>query len=93
MDLIRLLHRAICKNDDPLNLNNQLLHRLTKTAMQCPGFTPLMKDDIAFLTNAHDEELKFYGQPELAHAWRHQYAISVKQGFPLDVVEVSFCRH
>lgn len=87
-ELLRLLKRSLDKGDDPINLNKQLFRRVTKAAMECPGFTPLMKDDVAWLTNMSDAEQRSHGQPRFANSWRHQYALSPKPGMPLDVVEV-----
>ncbi|KAJ2972762.1 hypothetical protein NQ176_g6970 [Zarea fungicola] len=86
-ELLRLLKRSLDKGDDPINLNKQLFRRVTKAAMECPGFTPLMKDDVAWLTNMSDAEQRSHGQPRFANSWRHQYALSPKPGMPLDVVE------
>ncbi|VUC20469.1 unnamed protein product [Clonostachys rosea] len=87
-ELIRLLSRSIYKNDNPLNLNKQLYRRVVSAAMNCHGFTPLMKDDIGWLANMSDrEQQQSYGQPASANGWRHQYAMSPKPGMPLDVVE------
>lgn len=87
-DLIRLLLRSLEKGDDPINLNRQLLRRVTKAAMECPGFTTLMKDDVAWLVGMVDGEQRVHGQPRFASSWRHQYALTPKPGMPLDVVEV-----
>jgi hypothetical protein len=57
--------------------------------MSCPGFTPLMKDDIAWTINMGEQEQRAYGQPRFANRWRHQYALAPKPGMPLDVVEVT----
>jgi hypothetical protein len=66
----------------------QLFRRLTTTAMSCPGFTPLMKDDLAWMVNMSDAEQRSYGQPPSAHGWRHQYALAPKAGVSFDVIEV-----
>jgi hypothetical protein len=87
-ELARLLYRSIQKQDDPVNLTHQLYRRLITTAMKCPGFTPLMKDDIACLGNLSDMEERRHNQPRFASCWRHQYSIAPKPGMPLDVLEV-----
>jgi hypothetical protein len=87
-ELIRLLSRSLQRGDDPINLSQQLFRRVTVAAMSCPGFTPLMKDDIAWTINMSDQEQRAYGQPRFANRWRHQYALAPKPGMPLDVVEV-----
>lgn len=87
-DLLRLLMKSLDKGDDPVNLNKQLLRRVAKAAMECPGFTPLMKDDVAWLIGMSDGEQMSHGQPRFANTWRHQYSLAPKPGMPLDVVEV-----
>ncbi|KAJ3492967.1 hypothetical protein NLG97_g5031 [Lecanicillium saksenae] len=86
-DLLRLLQKSLDKGDDPVNLNKQLLRRVAKAAMECPGFTTLMKDDIAWIMGMSDGEQRSYGQPRFASSWCHQYALVPKPGMPLDVVE------
>ncbi|KAG5940257.1 hypothetical protein E4U53_007623 [Claviceps sorghi] len=86
-ELMRLLARSIQKKDDLINLNNQLLYRLISAAMKCPGFTPLMKDDIALIAGLSETEQREFNQPRFASSWRHQYSISPKPGIPYDVLE------
>ncbi|OAQ60636.1 RNA recognition, RNP-1 [Pochonia chlamydosporia 170] len=86
-ELARLLSRSIHKQDDPVNLTTQLYRRLVTTAMKCPGFTPLMKDDIACLAGLSEMDERRYNQPRFANSWRHQYSIAPKPGMPLDVLE------
>lgn len=88
-ELLRLLDRAMKRGIDPVNLNVQLQRRLVNVAMNCPGFTVAMKDDIAFLMDMSDHRKSWYHLPREAHTWRHQYAIAPKANVPLDVVEVS----
>lgn len=89
-ELARLLSRSIQKQDDPVNLTRQLYRRLVAVAMKCPGFTPLMKDDIACLANLSDMDQHGYNQPRYASCWRHQYSIAPKSGIPHDVLEVCY---
>lgn len=86
-ELLRLLARSIQKQDDPVNLNNQLQRRLVNAAMKCPGFTPLMKDDIACIAGLSDVDERAFNQPRFASCWRHQYSISPKPGISFDVLE------
>ncbi|QUC21834.1 uncharacterized protein UV8b_06075 [Ustilaginoidea virens] len=86
-ELARLLTRSIQKQDDPINLTVQLRRRLLNTAMKCPGFTPLMKDDLAYMADLSEMEERQFNQPRFASCWRHQYGIAPKPGMPLDVVE------
>ncbi|KAI1474638.1 hypothetical protein F4774DRAFT_422173 [Daldinia eschscholtzii] len=68
-------------------LTKQLLNRLVKAAMLCPGFTVSQKDNIAYTVNLPERDLREYNQPLFAERWCHQYALGVKPGVPLDVVE------
>jgi hypothetical protein len=88
-ELLRLLAQSLRKEDDLINLNAQLHKRVVAAAMTCPGFTPMMKDDIAWMINVDNFEQRAYGQPRFANCWRHQYAVAPKPGIPLDVLEVS----
>lgn len=87
-ELLRILQRNVNRRCNE-NLTHGLLKRLTKVAMDCPGFTPLMKDDIAYISHMGEEDQMGYGQPPFANAWRHQYALGPKPGFPNDLLEVS----
>lgn len=87
--LIRQLTRNILLQEDAAHLTPFLLRRLVQAAMLCPGFTPCMKDGIAWLTNMQALDQEYYQLPRFADRWRHQYAIGPKPGFPQDVVEVS----
>ncbi|KHO00373.1 RNA recognition motif domain protein [Metarhizium album ARSEF 1941] len=86
-ELARLLSRSIQRQDDQVNLTDQLYRRLITAAMKCPGFTALMKDDIAYLANLSEMEERQYNQPRFANCWRHQYSLVPKPGMPLDVIE------
>ncbi|KAK7398620.1 hypothetical protein QQX98_012005 [Neonectria punicea] len=86
-ELIRLLRRAIEKNDDILNLNTQLYKRVISAAMMCKGFTTRMKDDIAWSVDMTDIAMRAWGQPRFAYSWLHQYAIVPKPGIQPDVLE------
>lgn len=88
-ELVRLLHRAVEKEDDIVNLSSQLFKRVIAAAMSCKGFTVVMKDDIAWMGGLKDAHTRFYGQPRLADSWTHQYALVPKAGIPLDVIEAS----
>ncbi|KAG9254121.1 uncharacterized protein F5Z01DRAFT_674437 [Emericellopsis atlantica] len=85
-ELLRLLTRSLQKGDDVVNLTVQLYRRLTKAAMSCPGFTPLMKDDIAWLANVTESDLPKYNLPPLPGTWRHQYALAAKVNAQPDVI-------
>ncbi|KAK7754587.1 hypothetical protein SLS62_003370 [Diatrype stigma] len=88
VDLLKLLQRAIADKKSENRLTPQLFNRLAKSAMLCPGFTPLMKDNIAVLANISEEETcRGYNQPRFANMWLHQYGLVVRPGAPLDVIE------
>lgn len=89
LTLIRQLTRSILFQEDAAHLTPFLLRRLVQAAMLCPGFTPCMKDGIAWITNMQALDQEYYQLPRFADRWRHQYAIGPKPGFPLDIVEVS----
>lgn len=69
-------------------LNEKLLKRLVRAAMGCPGFSPLMKDDIAFISSLDERQAMEYGVPGSAARWRHIYTLIPNPGVPGDVVEV-----
>ncbi|PHH79671.1 hypothetical protein CDD82_2229 [Ophiocordyceps australis] len=85
--LVQVLMDKIDRDSDSINLNKQLQIRLINAALSCPGFTPLMKDNIAWMLNVSEAEQRHFGQPRAAYAWRHQYSLAPKPGVPLDVIE------
>ncbi|KAL7788694.1 hypothetical protein V8C37DRAFT_411521 [Trichoderma ceciliae] len=85
--LIRQLTRSILFQEDPAHLTPFLLRRLVQAGMFCPGFTPCMKDSIAWITNMQALDQEYYQLPRFSDRWRHQYALGPKPGFPLDIVE------
>ncbi|KAI8957092.1 hypothetical protein F5Y11DRAFT_361138 [Daldinia sp. FL1419] len=88
--LIELLERGTLRRGqkpDYNRLTKQLLNRLVKAIMLCPGFTVSQKDNVAYLVNLPERDLCDYNQPPFADGWRHLYALGVKPGAPLDVVE------
>ncbi|RYO78033.1 hypothetical protein DL762_008909 [Monosporascus cannonballus] len=88
VELIRLLKKQIWDGRHEHRLTRQLLDRLVKAAMLCPGFTVLMKDNIAELVGMDETRARRdFNQPRFANQWRHQYATSPKPGVPLDVLE------
>ncbi|KAM5347116.1 hypothetical protein ACJ41O_010121 [Fusarium nematophilum] len=85
--LLRLLAKSVAQSDDPVNLNSQLFRRVVKTAMQCKGFTTMMKDDIAYMVHMNENEQRRHGQPPKPASWVHQYAVAPRPGIPHDVVD------
>lgn len=88
-DLVNLLIKSIEVGEHSLQLNRQLLDRLASAAMKCPGFTPVMKDDVAWLSAMDEQKLSLCNQPVNADTWRHIYALAPKPGTPGDLIEVS----
>lgn len=90
-ELLRLLSRSMNKGNDPINLNFQLQRRLVSAAMDCPGLTVAMKDDVAYIMEMSEQRMSYYNLPRNAFTWRHQFAIAPKTGptgAPADVIEV-----
>lgn len=71
-------------------LNKKLFKRVVSAAMGCPGFTPLMKDNIAFMAGLDESHLAEYHQPSFANRWRHIYTLVPNPGLPADVIDVCF---
>lgn len=69
-------------------LNEKLLKRVIRAAMACPGFTPLMKDSIAFISSLEERQVMDYGLPTFANGWRHIYTLTPNPGVPGDVIDV-----
>ncbi|KAM0325082.1 hypothetical protein ACHAQA_007621 [Verticillium albo-atrum] len=87
VELLRILCSKVRDRVDEVNLTSGLQRRLVATAMMCPGFTPLQKDDIAYIVGMDDMESRAYNQPRHPDSWRHLYALSPKPGVPLDMLE------
>ncbi|UNI22415.1 hypothetical protein JDV02_008306 [Purpureocillium takamizusanense] len=85
--LLQVLADKVSRNYDPINLTQQLQTRLTNAALSCPGLTPLMKDNLSWMLNVSEDEQRYFGQPERAYSWRHQYALAPRPGAPLDVID------
>lgn len=89
-DLINLLLKSMEVGEHSFHLNKQLLDRLASASINCPGFTPVMKDDIVWLSAMDEQKLSLCNQPANADTWRHIYALAPKPGAPNDLIEVSF---
>jgi hypothetical protein len=88
LDLIRLLQERIDANTDPVNLNQMLLKRVWRAALKCPGFTPVMKDDIVYTCGIDDRTALELGVPPLAVWWKCLWTIGAKPGIPHDTLLV-----
>ncbi|KAL9945219.1 hypothetical protein ACHAQF_000620 [Verticillium nonalfalfae] len=87
VELVRILFFKVRNHVDEVNLTSQLLKRLVLSAMTCAGFTPLQKDDIAYIVEMDSMQSRSHGQPRFADSWCHLYALSPKPDVPLDVLE------
>ncbi|KAK3396161.1 hypothetical protein B0T20DRAFT_501403 [Sordaria brevicollis] len=87
--LIELLRTSIERNDrdSHIALDQRLLKRLVNTAMLCPGFSVLQKDNIAFTAGMDDIKQREFNQPRFPDLWTHQLSVCPKPGVPLDVLE------
>ncbi|KAJ4413443.1 hypothetical protein N0V85_003560 [Neurospora sp. IMI 360204] len=87
--LIELLRNTIQRNDrdSHIALDQRLLKRLVNTAMLCPGFSVLQKDNIAFTAGMDEMKQREFNQPRFPDLWTHQLSICPKPGVPLDVLE------
>ncbi|KAB5559811.1 hypothetical protein GE09DRAFT_1220480 [Coniochaeta sp. 2T2.1] len=68
-------------------LNEKLLKRVVRAAMSCPGFTPLMKDNIAFVSSLDAQQVANYDLPVHANRWRHVYTLMPNPSVPADVID------
>lgn len=75
-------------NDFGIALNNALLQRLIQAALKCVGFTPTMKDTVAFKFDVHEEKAQELGVPLFAADWKYLWAIGPKPGVPHDLILV-----
>ncbi|TPX14939.1 uncharacterized protein E0L32_005048 [Thyridium curvatum] len=84
--LVSLLQNILHTRDDS-RVNQMLLMRLVRAAMDCHGFTVLMKDSIAHLARLQEVELSKYCMPRFPESWRHAYSFAPKRNCELDVIE------
>ncbi|KAK3372400.1 hypothetical protein B0H63DRAFT_496912 [Podospora didyma] len=68
-------------------LNLQLLKRLVTAAMLCPGFSVLQKDNVAYIAELSEYQIRQFNQPRFADLWTHQLTLCPRPGIPLDVLE------
>ncbi|KAK3500999.1 hypothetical protein B0T13DRAFT_467072 [Neurospora crassa] len=87
--LIELLRNTIQRrdHDSHIALNQLLLKRLVNTAMLCPGFSVVQKDNIAFTAGMDGMKQREFNQPRFPDLWTHQLSVCPKPGVPLDVLE------
>ncbi|KAL7926737.1 hypothetical protein ACQKWADRAFT_281277 [Trichoderma austrokoningii] len=87
VSLIRQLTRSMLLGESPEHLTPLLLRRLVLVAITCPGFTPLQKDNFAWMTCMQSLDFEYFQLPPFASCWRHQYAIGPKPGYPFDLLQ------
>ncbi|QSZ34636.1 hypothetical protein DSL72_007490 [Monilinia vaccinii-corymbosi] len=87
MQLLRLLVERVDNNDDPINLNPQLLKRVWRTALKCEGFSPCMKDNIVFELNIDPQVALELGVPPRADLWSYVWTIGPRKDVAYDLVE------
>ncbi|KAL0468772.1 hypothetical protein QR685DRAFT_445952 [Neurospora intermedia] len=87
--LIELLRNTIQRrdHDSHIALNQLLLKRLVNSAMLCPGFSVLQKDNIAFTAGMGEMKQREFNQPRFPDLWTYQLSVCPKPGVPLDVLE------
>ena len=89
IDLIKLLQERIDSGADPVNLNNQLFKRVWRAALKCPGFTPVMKDDVVFICGIDDRTALELGVAPYAVWWKPLFTIGHRRDVPTDTLMVS----
>lgn len=89
VDLLTLLVDRVNSNSEDVNLTNMLLKRVWKAALKCPGFTPVMKDDIVYIAGIDEQTAKEHGVAPFASGWRDIYTIGPKVDAPHDLILVS----
>lgn len=76
-------------NDLDLNLTNMLHKRLWRAAVLCAGFTPTMKDTIAYKCQVDESLAQELGIPLFAADWKYLWTVGPKPGAPHDLILVS----
>lgn len=71
-------------------MTSMLLKRVWKAALKCPGFTPVMKDDIVFIAGVDDQTAKEHGHAPFAAGWDRLYTIGPKADAPHDLILVKW---
>ncbi|TGO81517.1 hypothetical protein BPOR_1122g00010 [Botrytis porri] len=87
MQLLGLLVERVENNDDPVNLNAQLLKRVWRTALKCEGFSPCMKDNIVFKMKIDPTTAFECGVPPQADLWSNIWTIGPRKDVAYDLVQ------
>ncbi len=90
--LLELLKDRISNNFEDIHLTPMLYKRAWLAALTCPGFTPVMKDDIKIVCDIDDKTAIGHGLPQFASFWHPFWTITQKPNMPQDVVLVSYTR-
>jgi hypothetical protein len=88
-DLLSMLVERVQNERDPVNLTHMLLRRVCRAALKCPGFTPVMKDDVVFIGGVDDRVAMDAGVPPFAPQWGDLWTIGPKPNVPSDLLLVS----
>jgi hypothetical protein len=88
-NLLQMLVDRVNHDRDPVNLTQMLLKRVCRAALRCPGFTPVMKDNIAYLGSIEDRVASEAGLPPFAPQWDIFWTIGPKPGVPTDLLLAS----
>jgi hypothetical protein len=88
-DLLSMLVERVQNERDPVNLTHMLLKRVCRAALKCPGFTPVMKDDIVFIGGIENRVAMDAGVPPYADEWGVLWTIGPKPNVPNDLLLVS----
>ncbi|KAF7952549.1 uncharacterized protein EAE97_002046 [Botrytis byssoidea] len=87
MQLLGLLVERVDNNDDPVNLNAQLLKRVWRTALKCEGFSPCMKDNIVYKMKIDPTTAFECGVPPQADLWSNIWTIGPRKDVAYDLVQ------
>jgi hypothetical protein len=90
LELIRLLRDRLENNEIDVNITPMLYKRVWRAALKCPGFSPTMKDDIAFMISIDSNMCYELGLPPFSDHWKELWTIGTRPGAPYDLVLVGF---
>ncbi|KUJ23348.1 uncharacterized protein LY89DRAFT_573685 [Mollisia scopiformis] len=84
LDLLRDRLKSTPEQD--INLSPMLYKRVWRAAIKCQGFTPTMKDNIAFKHELPSDLMQEMGVPLFAADWHYLWTIGPKPGAPHDII-------
>lgn len=87
--MLEILVDRVSNGEDSINLNNMLLKRVWRAALQCDGFSPSMKDDIVCIAGLDDRTAIQFGLAPHASYWNKLWTLGPKPDAPVDVILVS----